>query len=505
MLPMPAFHADWINLAKASKRLMLLAPRDHAKSSVLSIEYPIWKICKWRWDLSRGLNPPHPRIGIVSDTEDQAESILRAITRKLTENASIIRDFGKFKPDNPVKWTTLSLIVDGWHAPNEKDTTFWAGGYESAWLGHRFDILVVDDLPNLKRNSATEDARGKLLQWWREVMTNTLEEESQVLYVATMQHHQDLTNQIIQEERLRRKSGIAPIWTIRRYRAILEEPTPTTPAKVLWKEHFSYESLLERKREIGTASFEKQFQNIPVNEDILAFRAGWLRDRCLDRGRAIGEVANSWGIYIGVDPALGESQWSSFFALVVLGIDLDKTVHVIDYFKDKIPLIRQEKIIAEYWDKYQPLQVRIETVGYQKALAQALKEKYPLMRVLPHLTARNKIDPESGVVSLLAPLVENGTLRIPYRDALSIRKMDAFIDDLVMWPANNADLVMALWIATYGAHESSMMAFARNGEWGTSVKNPMYVKPAPKEPEPELFVPQLTPRPILPKGVNING
>ena len=270
------------------------------------------------------------------------------------------------------------------------------------------------------------------------------------------------------------------------------------------EEHFSYEKLLERKREIGTASFEKQFQNIPVNEDILAFRSGWLRDRCLDRGRAVGEVASSWGVYIGVDPALGESQWSSFFGVVVLGIDLDKTIHIIDYFKDKVPLIRQEKIIAEYWEKYQPLQVRIETVGYQKALAQSLKEKYPSMRVLPHITGRNKIDPESGVVSLLAPMVENGTLRIPYRDPVSVRKMDTFIDDLTMWPANNSDLVMALWFAVYGAHESSMMAFARSGEWGTTVKNPMFKKPDIKEPEPELFIPQLAPRPTLPKGV-ING
>jgi hypothetical protein len=162
-------------------------------------------------------------------------------------------------------------------------------------------------------------------------------------------------------------------------------------------------------------------------------------------------------------------------------------------------------VIAEYWDKYQPLQVRIETVGYQKALAQALKEKYPTMRILPHLTARNKIDPESGVVSLLAPMVENGILRIPYRDEVSLRKMDAFIDDLTMWPANNSDLVMALWIAVYGAREASMMAYARPGEWGTSVKNPMYKKPELKEPEMALFTPILVPRPELPKGMVLNG
>lgn len=485
------FHTQWVDLADKEKRLLLLAPRAHAKTTVLSIEYVVWKICQWKWALRTDPNLPGPRIGILSDTESQAESILRAIKRHLEGDGvvgeKIIADFGQFKPESPLKWTTLEVIVDKWHSPNEKDSTLYAGGYESAWLGRRFDILIVDDLPNLKRNSASESARANLVQWFKEVLTNCLEAHSKLLYVATMQHHQDLTNTIIHEEKERRRVG-KTVWTIRRYKAIIREQTRSTPAEVLWPEHFSYDQLLERRREIGTASFEKQYQNVAVNEDLLVFRVSWLRDRCLDGGHSIGRIERGWGVYMGVDPALGESHLSSFFALVILGYHRETNrLYLIDYVKDKIPATRQEKLIAEYYEKYQVLQCRIESNAYQKALAQTLREKYPTLRIQDQFTGRNKIDPEIGVTSLMAPLVENGLLRLPYSNAESVRKSDQFIDELALWPTNNADVVMALWIAASAATESSRMAQSRSGEWGTTVQNPMYSKQRQEELTPEGY------------------
>lgn len=478
------FHVQWARLADSEKRLLLLAPRAHAKTTVVSIEYVVYTLCKWRWALRKNPTTPGPRIGIISDTEGQAEDILRAIKTHLTDGPvaeKLTQDFGKWKPDSPLKWTNLSIIVDGWHAPNEKDVTVYAGGYESAWLGKRFDLMIVDDLPNLKRNSASELARAALVQWFKEVLTNCLEAHSKLLYVATMQHHQDLTNTIINEERERRRSGKAT-WTIRRYKAILQEATRTSAPKVLWPEHFSYEQLLERRREIGTASFEKQYQNVAVNEDLLVFRVSWLRNRCVDRTHSIGRIERGWGVYMGVDPALGESHLSSFFALVVLGFDKDKNrLYLIDYVKDKIPATRQEKLIAEYYEKYSVLQCRIESNAYQKALAQTIREKYPTLRIQDQFTGRNKIDPEMGVTSLMAPLVENGLLRLPYSNPESVRKSDQFIDELALWPTNNADVVMALWIAATGALESSRMAASRSGEWGTFARNPMYQKQTQEE------------------------
>jgi len=470
------FHVEWVQAAETTNRLLLLAPRAHAKTTVLSIEYVVWKLCRWRWSLRINPKITGPRIGILSDTEAQAENILRAVKSALEDNEKLGSDFGRWKPDNTRKWTNLELIVQDWHSANEKDVTLYAGGYESAWLGRRFDILIVDDLPNLKRNSASEQARANLVQWFREVATNCLDAGGKILYVATMQHHQDLTNTLLNDEKERRRIG-NPLWTTRRYRAIKREATRVSPAEVLWPQRWSYDALLEIRRDIGTASFEKQYQNVAVNEDLLVFRVGWLRNRCLDREHSIGSVRKGWGVYMGVDPAIGESHLSSFFSLVVLGYIRDtKQLFLIDYIKDKFPIVTQQRMIAEYYEKYSVLQCRIETNAYQKALAQTMREKHPTMRIQDQFTGRNKIDPETGVTSLMAPLVENGLLRLPYSTPESVRKTDRFIDDLALWPTNNADVVMALWIAASAALESSRMAQSRAGEWGTSVRNPMYQK-----------------------------
>ena len=74
------FHHRLIEIAESTEydRISILAPRGHAKSTWLSIIYPIWKIVKIR-DI---------KVIIVSDTGDQAEMFLRAIKDELEANDS---------------------------------------------------------------------------------------------------------------------------------------------------------------------------------------------------------------------------------------------------------------------------------------------------------------------------------------------------------------------------------------------------------------------------------
>ena len=475
------FQAEWYGFADMFQRLLLLAPRDHAKTTNLAIWYPIWRLCKWRWAKRRNPHINDPRIGVLSNTEGQAEGNLRAITQylegEIKGSEKLIEDFGVFKPTNPRKWTTLELIVEGWHASNAKDTTFFAGGYGSAWLGRRLDLLVDDDLADLKLNSGTDDARSALQQWFKEVITNCLEKESQAIMIGTMQHHKDLYNTIIHEEIERRKTGQPKVWDVRKYRAVIRDETPTTPAVVLWPDKNPYDHLMKRKAEIGTAIFEKQYQNIAVNEDLLVFKGAFL-DKCLDRGTVMGEqgVLEGEQIYIGVDPASGESGLSKFFVMVALGmIKGENKLRIIDVFRDKISVTAQLKWLEKWWRMYHPNLIIIETNAYQMALKQILTRDYPFIRVQGQFTGKNKIDPEIGIVATMSPIVENGLLRIPYGDAMSQRVADRLTDELKLWPEGEyTDQVMALWIACTAARDMARRPKSQTGIWGQSVHNPAY-------------------------------
>jgi phage terminase large subunit-like protein len=307
-----------------------------------------------------------------------------------------------------------------------------------------------------------------------------------------MQHHQDLTNSIIREERERRKLGYPPVWTIRIYPAIQEDPTSGSPAKVLWPDKWTFDRLTERKREIGTVSFEKMYQNVAVNEDLLCFRANFLQ-RCKDSTFSVGEIPENARVFIGVDPAISMSNTSSFFVMVALAaIKGDPRVWIVDVFRDRVLVKQQVEWIRQWYLKYRPVQTRIETNAYQSALKQVIRDKYPDIPITPHFTGKNKVDPETGIVSTCAPLVENALLRIPWGSRESIRKMDQVLDELQTWPqGEHDDVPMALWIAASAVRDSINTGKSRSGEWGTTVRNPAYAEEKPKMPEPEEFKPSI--------------
>jgi len=55
------------------EQIMLMAPRNHGKSTIFSVFYPLWLIAK----------NPNIRIIIVSNTSTQAKSFLRQITKSI--------------------------------------------------------------------------------------------------------------------------------------------------------------------------------------------------------------------------------------------------------------------------------------------------------------------------------------------------------------------------------------------------------------------------------------
>ena len=90
-----AFHRELIAIVETSgkDRVDILAPRGHAKSTWLSIIYPIWKIA----------NNRNIHILIVSDIAEQAEMFVQAIKNELEFNELLIGEFGEFRPKEKIR------------------------------------------------------------------------------------------------------------------------------------------------------------------------------------------------------------------------------------------------------------------------------------------------------------------------------------------------------------------------------------------------------------------
>jgi len=158
------FHYDLIRIAESPEfdRVSILAPRGHAKSTWLSIVFPIWKI----------VNNRDIKIIIVSDTGDQAEMFLRAIKDELEANERLVEDFGAFyqKPgsSSPNVWRACDITV--MRNSRAKEPTIICGGTGKRIVGRRADLIIVDD-PLNDENTESDRQRKKTLRWFRKTLT----------------------------------------------------------------------------------------------------------------------------------------------------------------------------------------------------------------------------------------------------------------------------------------------------------------------------------------------
>src|SRR5207244_2471850 len=109
-----------------------------------------------------------------------------------------------------------------------------------------------------------------------------------------------------------------------------------------------------------------------------------------------------------------------------------------DIERGQMTLPQQVDLILQKHEEYKLFKTIIESNSYQAGLYQAVQHKMDetgqLFPVEPHYTNRtNKPDPEVGVASM-STWFEKGAVHIPWGDAHSQRRMQQFVDELIMYP-----------------------------------------------------------------------
>lgn len=435
-LEMQSFHVDMATKMrdKSIKRGLVLAPADHGKSTICSNLVPIMEIAEDR----------NIRIAIISAAATLSETLGRGILGHLAANQRLIENFGGFfSPNN--KWTTTEAIVTGRDPKirTQRDATLLLGGAGATWFGRRADLIICDDMITLD-NAATPELRAKMRQWFFEAVVNMLEPDGRLWVVGTVQHHADLYAELKQK----------PEYTIIHYDSVLDE----AEQKTLWPSKWPWDALMARKEEIGTIAFDKRYRNIARDESQMVFQEDWLTGethptRCYDFDHVIGEPDPSWVLAQFVDPAIGKSSASKYFAKIVVGWEkAARRLHVVDVVRKRLSQPEQEKLIVADHHRYGCVATIIEANAYQAGLAQGVQERareegFPIT-VLQHQTGKNKIEPMVGVLQLLPPLVENGMWKLPRGNPQSVRLTNLIKDELLPYPQGlTTDLVMTMWFA----------------------------------------------------------
>jgi predicted phage terminase large subunit-like protein len=479
----PLFHkeiSEIMNVVSNEQRnakVAVAAPRSHAKSSYLSKAFPLHQIVfrKRKYIIN------------ISETPSVATANLEWIAVQLKGNAKLRADFGpllsakqQMNPrDNSSEFIAWEDQGEG-IAPKQL-TLIQAASTGQAlrgrnWNGTRPDLVICDDLEDLRSNAGTKEQREKLADWFSAVVMPLGDPKGQktaFVYMGTIVHAESLLNNV-----LRNRAD----FNSRKYKALIEEPermdlweqcrsmylddakTPNERkeaaeqfyaehreemdqgAVVLWPEVQPLWKLMTWKWDNGSKAFNTEYQNEPRDEESAIFHIDKLRmfdesDLFDKDGRQMPlEFFGFWDI------AFGKSRRSDYNAIVTVGRNrLTGVLFVVDAWAKKCQAHEALEVALDKIQEYGHKIFGVETVGAQHDLYRQLRERMGQegiygTKLKPIVTRSNK---EERIESL-EPLCESGFLRFRKDQRLLFEQLEQFPggthDDLPDATAGAVDL-----------------------------------------------------------------
>ena len=478
----------------ATNRILINVPPEHAKSTVLTINYVTYRLSI----------DPNVRIIIVSKTQGMARKFLSAIKTRLshpnwTKMQVSFGPNGGYKADSPT-WSADMIYLGAGRDSGEKDPTVQALGFGSQIYGARADLIILDDVVM----NANAHEWEKQIEWLQKEVITRLGRHGKLLIVGTRVAPIDLYKMIRDPDQW--TGGKTP-FTYMAMPAVLEFDEEPKNWKTLWpwtdraegeidqpNEQGLYPkwdgpSLFTRRSEVAPSVWAMVYQQEDVQSDsifsptIVAGCVNGMRKRGPLKPETPGHPKNISSTYtiIGFDPAV--TGRSAFVA--VSYNRADGRIYVLDCVNMSDPTPQKENALIKEWvERYKPQEFRVEINAHQKyyAMDSELREYLASYgcQLNSHFTGKNKWDVGFGVASMASLLgtvhdgrfQDNNILEFPSNEGSEGLK--SLIQQLIIWKPdtkNPTDCVMALWFAIIRCRElmqkSSKIGNYQNNRWAT--------------------------------------
>ena len=459
----------------AANRVLINVPPEHAKSTVLTINYVTYRIA----------TNPNIRIILVSKTQGMARKFLSAIKTRLSHPSWIklqtaFGPNGGYKADSPT-WSADMIYLGTGRDSGEKDPTVQALGFGSQIYGARADLIILDDV--VMNSNAHE--WEKQIEWLQKEVITRLGRHGKLLIVGTRVAPVDLYKQI--RDGSNWTGGKSP-FTYMAMPAVLEFDEKPANWKTLWAKTDRPEgendeadadglypkwdgpALFTRRSEVAPSVWAMVYQQEDVVEDAIfapAAVAGCvngMRKRGPLRPGAAGHPQQIEGYtVIGLDPAMTGNT----AAVVATYNKADGMIYILDCVNMTDPTPMKIRYLIEDWvQKYKPQELRIEINAHQKAYAldDDLRNWLSMYgcQLNSHFTGKNKWDTSFGVASMASlfgslrdgRFQDNNLIELPSNEGSEGLK--ALVQQLITWKPetrNATDCVMALWFAVIRIRE----------------------------------------------------
>lgn len=239
-------HKEWCEMANTPGFNLIGAPRDHAKTTVITFGNRVHKIC---YELMK-----YSMLG--SDTHDQAARFSVSIKVELEDNPRLRHDFGQVIAKTATWSDDYFITASG--------TLVEALGRGDKWRGkkngpYRPDDIGLDDMEN-NRTVKSPAVTAEIFNFIREEVLPCMEGDCAATMVGNVFHNKSAIAQLIAE--VDEETG-EPLYNARVYDAIVDEEKKIT----LWPARWPWDKLMRRKRMIGSRAFNKEYRNQTTDDD----------------------------------------------------------------------------------------------------------------------------------------------------------------------------------------------------------------------------------------------
>ncbi len=446
-------------------------PPGSGKSTLFAHDIPVWLTCK-----NRAL-----RVLIGSYTERQAVQYIGRVRRTFTRKTpypdaetTLIKDFGGFRPLLRDLWRVNEFIVAqaGESDYSEKEPSYAGFGFDSAFLGGRFDLIVWDDLVD-KHVLRSRDAIESMERWFGDEAETRTEPGGLFILQGQRMSKNDLYRFALD---LKLEDG-SPKYHHICYKAHDDDKCAGNhetdapywpdgclldPVRVGWRD-------LSAKMRNAMGRYQILYQQEDHDEASSLLRSIWLEGGtedniqyrgCLDRNRGLGELPPGYDRMAGVitvDPSAA-NRWGLIYWLIDPGtedryiLDIYTKEMPISDFLDLAPNGEFSGILERWYRKFMDKGARTRYVicevnAAQRWLLQSrMAQQWSAQRgcsLIPHTTTIKKNDENYGVQSLRT-LFEFGKIRLPGRG--ENEHLNEFINQCYAYPTGKYnDLVMSAY------------------------------------------------------------
>ena len=367
-------HLEMVTQRKI-KRLLVNMPPRHAKSSIISV---LWRVWSWLVD------PSHRWL---------CASYALQLSIRDNRKCRLLLESPWFQQQ---PYSKLFRLSDDQNVKikfeNSKRGVSQAVSVGSSTTGEGADTLLIDD-PHAIDDKTSDVKREGALEWFRDTWSTRLNnpQTGAMVVVSHRIHDSDVSGYILSGE-------TGEEWTHLNLPAEYEaehhcntsidgnlfwEDWRARDGELLWPEQFPQHIINIAKVKHGAMAFAALFQQRPMPSEGGQFKQQWFR--YFVEESAYYELSRPEGIkrvkreqcqtFMTADLAISQKQTADYTVLCVWAITPDRELLLLNRLRERLDNPSQQKTIATYYHRYLPSFIQIESVAYQLALVQQLRQQ----------------------------------------------------------------------------------------------------------------------------------